>query len=509
MFVAYSKDWVYKDVGTKRQLFIDDDVVASVKNVTRRQHTPEKHPDNPLIQRDKPWEATTYFRTSCFNVIKDPADGLFKCWYQDFYDYFGVKPGQENPSRVLFAQSQDGLSWEKPALGRHLIDGRDTNIVIDYDPEDYVKCPSLMLDPREEDPSRRYKMAYFGTARGKGGSGLCLAFSPDGLDWTPYEGNPVFPVWMGDVEILTYDPIDEKYLIFGRAGGRPGSSHPAVDGWFVPVWPSKPEGIWGTRRRVYRTESRDCLEWSKPELIFDPGEQDNLDDGLYGFTSWRADEMYLGTLTVLHQVDNTVDMYLLHSRDGLNWQRLLEHRPLIPRGGEGSIDEFDVEAPSQPLEVGDELWIYYGGNRVHHDWWIQGRQQGLDVPEARDPELSAYGHHLCLATLRLDGYVSLDATVREGYVETKPVSSRAPRLYINGRCARNGYIQVEVRDTWGNVWDGYSREECKTFTGDSIHHPVTWSAQDRVDEIPGSARGIVLRFYLQNAELYGFQLGDS
>ena len=54
MYVAYSEDKVYKDVGDTTQLFIDNDVIAVVKNVTRRQHTPKKHADNPLIRRDKP-----------------------------------------------------------------------------------------------------------------------------------------------------------------------------------------------------------------------------------------------------------------------------------------------------------------------------------------------------------------------------------------------------------------------------------------------------------------------
>ena len=80
------------------------------------------------------------------------------------------------------------------------------------------------------------------------------------------------------------------------------------------------------------------------------------------------------------------------------------------------------------------MWFYYGGNSVHHDWWIIGSGQGLDVPEVHDPSIAANGHHLCLATLRYDGYVSLDATVREGYVETKPVKPTAGQLFINARC---------------------------------------------------------------------------
>ena len=180
-------------------------------------------------------------------------------------------------------------------------------------------------------------------------------------------------------------------------------------------------------------ESQDLYDWTKPELIFDPGDEDNLDDGFYGFVPWRAGEMHLGILNVLHQVDNTLDMYLLYGRDGRNWTRLLDHRPFIPRGGEGSYDQFDAETPTQPLVVGNELWFYYGGMNVHHDWWIMPHDKRPDVPEAHDPRFSENGHHLCLATMRLDGYVSLDATVREGWVETKPIHSTGSHLFINGR----------------------------------------------------------------------------
>ena len=108
------RDKVYKDVGNTRQLFIDDDVVAVVKNVTRRQHTPRKHPANPIYKNDKPWEVVTYFRTSNFSVVRDPLDGLFKCWVQDFHDYFTVPGVPYERSRIYYAQSEDG-----PQLGKN------------------------------------------------------------------------------------------------------------------------------------------------------------------------------------------------------------------------------------------------------------------------------------------------------------------------------------------------------------------------------------------------------
>ena len=222
MYVAYAQDTVAKDVGTRRQLFIDNDVIAVVKNVTRRQHRPVKHPANPLIRRDRPWESSTYFRTSAFGVVKDLEAGHFKCWYEDYYSYFdSSKHSPSVESRLFYAQSDDGLTWEKPLLGKHFIDGRDTNAVIDTGPDVTQAAPSFLLDETEENPARRYKMMYCKRERrpsGLHGTGLCLNFSPNGIDWTPYEDNPIFPKWDDDTEILTYDPIDRKYILWDALG---------------------------------------------------------------------------------------------------------------------------------------------------------------------------------------------------------------------------------------------------------------------------------------------------
>ena len=525
MYVSYSRDRAAKEIGTTRQLFIDDDIIASVRNVTRRLQTPRKHADSPLIRKDQPWEDTPYFRTSAFNVVLDPADGLYKCWYEDVQNYYGIEGGRGlTDARVCYAQSSDGLSWEKPTLGKHRIDGRDTNVVLDLSPQGRARTPTIILDEGEEDPTRRYKMmhvhyvkrerppeglradAHSFPAQGLYGIGMSMQFSPNGIDWTPYEGNPVIPYWAGDVEILTHDPIDGKYLLFGRARKwtlPPRAGFAAGD---LPVWPSKPEGIWNTRRCVFRLESDDCFHWSEPEMAFEAGAADNLDDGLYGFVPWRVDETHLGVLNVLHQVDNVMEMYLHHSRDGIVWNRFPEHRPLIPRGPAGSCDHLGVETPTAPLVVGDEIRIYYGGMKVHHDWWISGRQAGIDLPEAQDPTHSQDGHHLCLATLRLDGWVSLDAAVHEGFVETKPLFSMAPHLFINARCEPGGYVEVEVTDTWGEPLEGYSREDGRAFTGDDVRHHVRWSGRDAVNVEP---RAVKLKFHLRHAELYGFQFAHA
>ena len=180
--------------------------------------------------------------------------------------------------------------------------------------------------------------------------------------------------------------------------------------------------------------------------------------------------------------------------------------PPSSRGGDESCDQFDIETTNQPLVIGDELWLYYGGMNVHHDRWIYGGAEGLNLPEALNPSLAQNGHHLCLATLRRDGYVSLDATVRNGRVGTKPLFSTGTHLYINGRCHRDGFIEVEIMDGWNNVWEKHSRQNCETFTGDRVRHRVDWPGGNRVNELPGAVK---LWFYLRNAELYGFQFANE
>ncbi len=44
MIIAYAREWQYKDIGSRKQFFVDDDIVACVRNVKRTYHSPRKHP---------------------------------------------------------------------------------------------------------------------------------------------------------------------------------------------------------------------------------------------------------------------------------------------------------------------------------------------------------------------------------------------------------------------------------------------------------------------------------
>ena len=80
--------------GEDKQFFFDNLIIEGAQNLTRRFHKPVKDPRSPLILKDKPWEHVTYFTVSSWRVIRDPEDGLFKCWYEDWQYREPLKPNE-------------------------------------------------------------------------------------------------------------------------------------------------------------------------------------------------------------------------------------------------------------------------------------------------------------------------------------------------------------------------------------------------------------------------------
>lgn len=109
-YIAYSKDRAYKRIDGRKQLFLDNDIIAVVRDIKRTFHQPAKHKANPLICQDKPWEQFIYFRTSNYSVQYDKHDKKFKCWYED------LPEGRTYLAYQMYAESQDGIHWEKPPV---------------------------------------------------------------------------------------------------------------------------------------------------------------------------------------------------------------------------------------------------------------------------------------------------------------------------------------------------------------------------------------------------------
>ena len=102
---------------------------------------------------------------------------------------------------------------------------------------------------------------------------------------------------------------------------------------------------------------------------------------------------------------------------------------------------------------------------------------------------------ICLAVLRRDGFISLDAGERTGRVLTRPFTVPGPSLWLNAE-AWEGEVRVEVIDE-----DGRVAARSEPVSGDQPAAEVVW----REGNISGlESRTVQLRFELRQAGLYAF-----
>lgn len=138
-------------------LLADNDELTHHWNLTRTIGRPDRA-TRPLLQADRPWEGE---QIACWGtVIHDPADGLFKIWYQTWLE--DVPAAHVSRSVICYAQSRDGLTWEKPNLGVTMYHGStDHNVVYtveDFDQPHQLDCFAVLHEPEDPHPARRFKM---------------------------------------------------------------------------------------------------------------------------------------------------------------------------------------------------------------------------------------------------------------------------------------------------------------------------------------------------------------
>ncbi len=463
--------------GPWRRLFLDAMAVERREGVTRVFHAVEKHPANPVLRADQPWEQGAAHGGPYLygTVLWD--EGRLRMWYHSY------QGGYYNG----YAESEDGVTWRKPALGLVEFRGsKENNLVLGVSTDPEVKAPyrsagqchnpSVIKRPWEADPGKRYALFCYGAeyrlAR--------VAFSPDGLRWkfvpeTAEKG--LFAT--GDVVNFCYDPYRSRYVATWKTGNRRGRA--AGVAW-----------------------SPDGLAWSKPleGPVFSADDLDPDATQVYGMPVFPYQGLYIGlpwiynsrwfkygtyTDARMYEVERdspcTMDVQMAWSWDLVNWTRPPERGQFLPRGKAGEFDCGAIYTARAPVVVGDRLFFYYGG-------W--------SGPHNDTKSKAAIG----LATLRLDGFCSLHAGRREGWLVTRREPMRQPRVAINAVTGKEGQVVAEILDAQGKVLPGFSRAECTPFRGDSVRHTLQWKTADFSPEQRDGDKKI--RFFLKDADLYSY-----
>jgi hypothetical protein len=472
---------------------------------------------NPLIKSgDKPWERLVAY---C-SVYQDPETSRYQMWYQA---YLGAH-AKDKALRcvVCYAESRDGIHWNKPDLELFPFgDIKKTNIVLlsNEGPSTHYGA-SVVVNPNEPDPTRRYKMAYWDfVARGEQYTkGLCVAFSPDGIHWTEYSGNPVsktadtprelpplrqpnsaVPSEEGPLRFLavsevidaTFDTRLQKYVIYSK------------------TWLDGPKGLLAWKRAVVRTESDDFVHWSRPHLVMWPDEIDGVGSmkrlapsnsnglaaergesarglQLHGGPAFYYNGAYFSLLQVL-DLDATglMPTELAISRDGLEWKRPFREDYFLPVEGGNRFDSGTIWTNATPIYHEDEIWFYYGSYIAWH----------LNHPDYDDKRFSGIG----LAIMPRDRFAGLKPIDRFDQVTLKPVNLSGCKGILLNADASSGSIQVELIDEDGYRVKGFHLDQAQEITGDGLRHKVHWKHNELSDLTEGK---YLLRIHLDNSTLY-------
>lgn len=369
-------------------LFADDHEVLYRPGTVRRLRPLDRHPANPLLIVDRPWETTIAY---C-SVYRDPADGSFQLWYQAWTGRSGCY--------LCYATSEDGLRWVKPSMG--LVDfqgSTDNNILlrIGYG-------AGVLFDPRDPDPDRRYKAAFWEH------NGTSVAFSPDGIHWRKHEGNPVIQGSHGD---YIQPPFQGDPIIKSGRQGPPLSTSDVIDPQWDPArrsymiysktWLDGPDGTMHWKRAVVRTDSDNFVHWTRPTLVVAPDEWDypagdsSLNRTAGGGGSGRKqihsgpafyyNGVYFSLLQVMDP-DGTGDMpaELAVSRDGFRFSRPFRDTPFLPAlPDKTKFDASVLWTNGTPIHFPDEtrLILDADGYRVRgfsRDDAVPVRSDGLREP---------------------------------------------------------------------------------------------------------------------------------
>lgn len=476
------------------QLFLDDELIADQDNVSCVWHQFKKNPANPLIERTKPEGSIVLYGS----VIREPDSitggaTIFKMWYWAG----GYDENEKWTTWIAYAKSRDGIKWEKPNLGIYELHGsRENNIVFPA----WLKVQGTKLKHFNgmagtiRDPNlnvlenERYKMVIPVVPEGGGGlhnRWIVTLVSPDGLHW---KVNNVLKNSSGDRTCFVWDPYRKLYALYPRAyHSPPGYKKKAIE----QKWP---KFYGGNARAVAIMTSKDFKKWTEPELLMYPDSNDPDGTQIYGMYAFPYQGKWIGLWQNHRSLADigTINIGIAHSRDGTNWHRVraTEHI-MLPLGDIGQWDRFNQGGSISPVQVGDELWFYYSGRTYRH-----GEYRGKDT----GPGSSQGGIRIGLATIRLDGFCSMQASFDGGHIITVPLLLPKGELFLNAK-ANWGEIVVEILNLQGNIINEMKSEP---IVSDGVRLPVKWPKGKELAELAG--KKVKLKFTLKNALLFSWKV---
>lgn len=457
---VYPEDPV--DIGTRRELFVDNLLIGSLKRTQLKMHSPQKlrgTPTRPFGHYATALQDGNKLRLY-YRGYKVPGMHWRQGWMQ----------AKENEI-TLYAESQDGgWNWTEPNLGIH--DIREIpkgNAILQASEETFTVTHNFtpFIDTRPGVPKDElykalgglsYPAANWGGWKNGtradvdekyGAPGLRAFASADGLNWRNLREEPAIGIEHGKFDsqnIAFWSEAEGQYVCYFR--------------WIEKGW-----------RSIRRMTSPDFLNWS------DPVDMQGREPKEHLYTSgtqpyFRAPHIYIALPTRFQASQGAItDIVFMATRPGSNRYHRHFKEAFIRPG------------------LGQQGW----GNHANYIT--------LNAIQTSPTEMKMFMYGGAQYVLRLDGFISVNAGYEQGEFLTKPLKFGGDFLQINYSTAGAGNIRVEIQDTEGQALPGYSLQDCKPIRGDAIAQTVEWEKEGTdVSKLNGKA--VRLRFVMNEADLY-------
>jgi hypothetical protein len=511
----------YSVCDPRHVLFLDLLEVAETENLTQQVCTAVRSEANPLNLNGPPGSPDS--AVAGYATVL-PEDGKFRMWYNGESD----APGRNWV--ISYAESNDGLQWNKPELG--LVDhngSKDNNYLF---PIEYgTNTPLVFKDASETDASRRYKMVFEAAVGGP--TDVYLSWSADGIRWQW----PAHRLWGKspghNKSIQGFHPWHEPLSSFFR---DPLTSHPDY------LWKVYGQDIYAAHPHFYPNKARNmCLVHGATPYDFtsypgnpvlDPRTGHN-EDQVHGGLVQPYEGLYVGLYQHWQGQDWNVDLRVCVSRDGLHFVRIDPQTALLPLGPPGSWDSGMLCTPNFFFARDGKLWLYYRGSvGTLGTGRVLSAATNSPHLQRSDPWRMMTG----LARLRNDGFAYLTVEKMD-YVAQPPRFVDVPKynaatlgrlttipidaedigqrtLHVNLENFAPGFAwaKAQFRDAdTGKVIAGYSFDDCDAVNEASLDQRITWNGSADLGQV--NSRLIRLEFQLFGAldspQLYSFWFAED
>ena len=362
----------------------------------------------------------------------------------------------------------------------------------------------------EASPDARYK-----AIRVSGDfEGLRVYKSANGIHWTTMSDKKI----ISEREMKIFEPT-LKSIYFDSQNLAFWDSATGLYRLYFRSWPDD-------RRDIMTMTSTDFINWVDPVRLKYPGARP---DHLYTNQIkpyYRAPHILIGFPTRFINrgwTDSTralPDLFERRQRAGSDVDTEKEG-PKLHFSSAITEAIFMTSRDGQTFKRWDEAFLRPGIER--NDSWAYGNQyiawQLVETKssfEGAPNELSLYAtegywtgtsDQLRRYTIRIDGFVSINAPLSGGELVTKPLVFDGDEMVINFSSSAAGGVQVEIQDDSGNPIEGFTLSDCLPLFGDSIERKVKWKGTPNLAKLAGQP--VHLRFLCKDADLYSFCFRSS